>query len=45
MKDITDQLEDVKNTLDDFKTVGDPQKIPGDIPDDVVTFRDAVRQS
>ncbi|KAB1215440.1 hypothetical protein CJ030_MR4G010549 [Morella rubra] len=41
MADVSEQLEEIKKTLDDFKTEADPQRIPGDIPDDVATFRDA----
>ncbi|KAB1223320.1 hypothetical protein CJ030_MR2G001432 [Morella rubra] len=44
MKDVTNQLEDVKKTLEDFMTE-DPQKIPGDIPDDVATFHDDLWQT
>ncbi|KAB1206344.1 hypothetical protein CJ030_MR7G025648 [Morella rubra] len=44
MADVSEQLEEIKKTLDDFKTEADPQRIPGDIPDDVATFRDAVRR-
>ncbi|KAB1206286.1 hypothetical protein CJ030_MR7G011779 [Morella rubra] len=44
MADVNEQLEEIKKTLDDFKTEADPQRIPGDIPDDVATFRDAVRR-
>ncbi|KAB1200455.1 hypothetical protein CJ030_MR0G007195 [Morella rubra] len=44
MADVSEQLEEIKKTLDDFKTKADPQRIPGDIPDDVATFRDAVRR-
>ena len=44
MADVNEQLEDIKKTLDDFKMEADPQRIPGDIPDDVATFRDAVRR-
>ncbi|KAB1223523.1 hypothetical protein CJ030_MR2G011252 [Morella rubra] len=43
MKEVNEQLEEIKKTLDDFKTEADPQKIPGDIPDDMATFRDAVQ--
>ncbi|KAB1200999.1 hypothetical protein CJ030_MR0G005323 [Morella rubra] len=42
--DVSEQLEEIKKTLDDFKMEADPQRIPGDIPDDVATFRDAVRR-
>ncbi|KAB1216613.1 hypothetical protein CJ030_MR4G025774 [Morella rubra] len=42
--DVNEQLEEIKKTLDDFKMEADPQRIPGDIPDDVATFRDAVRR-
>ncbi|KAB1203010.1 hypothetical protein CJ030_MR8G024569 [Morella rubra] len=38
MKEVNEQLEEIKKTLDDFKTEADPQKIPGDIPDDMATF-------
>ncbi|KAB1220486.1 hypothetical protein CJ030_MR3G015739 [Morella rubra] len=38
MADVNEQLEEIKKTLDDFKTEADPQRIPGDIPDDVATF-------
>ncbi|KAB1221417.1 hypothetical protein CJ030_MR2G013141 [Morella rubra] len=41
MADVNEQLEEIKKTLDDFKMEADPQRIPGDIPDDVATFRDA----
>ncbi|KAB1222944.1 hypothetical protein CJ030_MR2G019463 [Morella rubra] len=44
MADVNEQLEEIKKTLDDFKMEADPQRIPGDIPDDVATFRDAVRR-
>ncbi|KAB1227479.1 hypothetical protein CJ030_MR1G028869 [Morella rubra] len=44
MADVSEQLEEIKKTLDDFKTEADPQRIPGDIPDDVATFRDAIRR-
>ncbi|KAB1209535.1 hypothetical protein CJ030_MR6G018876 [Morella rubra] len=44
MADVSEQLEEIKKTLDDFKTKADPQRIPGDIPDDMATFRDAVRR-
>ncbi|KAB1212808.1 hypothetical protein CJ030_MR5G011908 [Morella rubra] len=44
MANVNEQLEDIKKTLDDFKMEADPQRIPGDIPDDVATFRDAVRR-
>ncbi|KAB1205334.1 hypothetical protein CJ030_MR7G012030 [Morella rubra] len=43
MKEVNEQLEEIKKTLDDFKTEADPQKIPKDIPDDMATFRDAVQ--
>ncbi|KAB1205331.1 hypothetical protein CJ030_MR7G012033 [Morella rubra] len=43
MKEVNEQLEEIKKTLDDFKTKADPQKIPKDIPDDMATFRDAVQ--
>ncbi|KAB1226895.1 hypothetical protein CJ030_MR1G011764 [Morella rubra] len=43
MTEVNEQLEEIKKTLDDFKTKADPQKIPGDIPDDMETFRDAVQ--
>ncbi|KAB1223153.1 hypothetical protein CJ030_MR2G016454 [Morella rubra] len=43
MTEVNEQLEEIKKTLDDFKTEADPQKIPGDIPDDMETFRDAVQ--
>ncbi|KAB1220155.1 hypothetical protein CJ030_MR3G012006 [Morella rubra] len=44
MAEVSEQLEEIKKTLDDFKTEADPQRIPRDIPDDVATFRDAVRR-
>ncbi|KAB1220149.1 hypothetical protein CJ030_MR3G012000 [Morella rubra] len=44
MADVNEQLEEIKKTLDDFKMEADPQRIPGDIPDDVATFCDAVRR-
>ena len=44
MADVNEQLEEIKKTLDDFKTEANPQRIPEDIPDDVATFRDAVRR-
>ncbi|KAB1223932.1 hypothetical protein CJ030_MR2G000633 [Morella rubra] len=43
MADVNEQLEEIKKTLDDFKMEADPQRIPRDIPDNVATFRDAVR--
>ncbi|KAB1220152.1 hypothetical protein CJ030_MR3G012003 [Morella rubra] len=44
MVDVSEQLEEIKRTLDYFKMEADPQRIPGDILDDVATFRDAVRR-
>ncbi|KAB1205567.1 hypothetical protein CJ030_MR7G027504 [Morella rubra] len=44
MADVSKQLEEIKKTLDDFKTEANPQRIPRDIPDEVATFRDAVRR-
>ena len=44
MADVSEQLEEIKKTLDDFKTKADQQRIPGDIPDDVDTFCDAARR-
>ncbi|KAB1211953.1 hypothetical protein CJ030_MR5G023739 [Morella rubra] len=44
MADVSEQLEEIKKTLDDFKTEADPQRIPRDISNDVATFHDAVRR-
>ncbi|KAB1213096.1 hypothetical protein CJ030_MR5G015916 [Morella rubra] len=44
MVDVSEQFEEIKKTLDDFKTEANPRRILGDIPDDVATFRDAVRR-
>ncbi|KAB1200816.1 hypothetical protein CJ030_MR0G006225 [Morella rubra] len=43
MADVSEQLEEIEKTLDDFKMEADPQRIPRDIPNDVATFRDATR--
>ncbi|KAB1206917.1 hypothetical protein CJ030_MR7G008167 [Morella rubra] len=43
MANVSKQLEEIKKTLDDFKTEADPQRIPGDIPNNMTIFCDDVR--
>jgi hypothetical protein len=42
MSDVSEQLEEIKKTLDDFKMEAKPPIIPGDIPDDLDTFCDVI---